>query len=70
MAKVRFSQDFNWIWPAHHGLVSTMFKAGRTYTVKRDCADEAVARGVATEVGAVMRKALKRKAASYGESTD
>lgn len=70
MTKVTFSHDFNWIWPEFNGRVSTWYKAGSTYTVKRNCADEAIAKGVAKEGAGASRKASTSKAVADGESTD
>jgi hypothetical protein len=47
MAHVRFSQDFDWS-PRLHVVIA--YKAGESYVVRRECADEAIAAGAAKEV--------------------
>lgn len=47
MARVRFSQDFDY---RPTGGKTIEYKAGMELTVRRECADEAISRGKAVEV--------------------
>lgn len=49
MARIRFSDDFD--WSPRFG-VTIAYKGGEEYTVKRECADAAVAAGKGKELGA------------------
>lgn len=50
MARVRFLKDFDYRPPVFG--VTIAYKAGETYTVKRDCADQAIAVKAAVTVRA------------------
>lgn len=53
MARVRFTGDFD--WPVHaRSLIA--YKAGHELTVKRACADAAIAAGKAEELKAHRRE--------------
>lgn len=54
MAKVRFVQDFDYRPSEAPGAVLA-YQAGKTYTVKRECADQAVAAGAAQLVAGDLR---------------
>ncbi|AYD00025.1 hypothetical protein [Neorhizobium sp. NCHU2750] len=47
MARVTFKKDFDYK-PVHHTTIG--YKAGWTGTVRRECADAAVAAGAAEEI--------------------
>ncbi|MDR3512630.1 MAG: hypothetical protein P4L73_13425 [Caulobacteraceae bacterium] len=47
MARVRFLADFDW-WPTTTSV--TAHKAGQELTVRRACADQAIAEGKAVEI--------------------
>lgn len=68
--KITFSRDFSWTWPEYKGRVSTQYKAGQTYTVKRDCGDEAIAKGAAKEAPSETQKASSNKAEADAKSAD
>jgi len=44
---VRFLRDFDWHPPEKHRQVTIVFKAGKTYFVRRACARDAIAAGAA-----------------------
>lgn len=44
MPWVKFHRDFNWRPPETGNRVSIAYKAGSTYSVRKPCADEAVAK--------------------------
>lgn len=54
MARVRFSDDYRYR-PTAARQVCIKYRAGRTYTVKRECADGAVAAGAAVEISPPSR---------------
>ena len=45
--RVTFEKDWSWRVPERNGLVSIRYRAGKTYSVRRICGEEAIARGVA-----------------------
>jgi len=49
LARVRFSNDYRYR-PSAARQICIKYRAGRAYTVKRECADAAVAAGAAVEV--------------------
>ncbi|MCO6386234.1 hypothetical protein [Aliihoeflea sp. 40Bstr573] len=49
MARVKFIRDFDWK-PTRHTTIA--YKADQEYTVRRECADAAVAAGAGNEVDA------------------
>lgn len=49
MARVNFNRDFDWK-PTWHSTIA--YKADQEYTVRRECADAAVAAGAGREVDA------------------
>lgn len=54
MARVRFTADFDYK-PVRHTTIA--YRAGMELTVKRDCADKAVAAGKAIELPSVGKPA-------------
>lgn len=62
MARVNFVRDFDYypLWPSKSVL--QVFKGGQEYTVKRECADEAIAAGAGIEV----KPPARRKKAANG----
>jgi hypothetical protein len=48
--RVRFKELFLWHVPDRKGRVTVAYEAGREYTVKRACGEEAIAAGKAEEV--------------------
>lgn len=57
MARVRFSRDFDYR-PTRSVMIA--YRAECAYTVRRECADAAVAAGAAVEIGAPVRRAPVR----------
>ncbi|MGN6208832.1 hypothetical protein [Asticcacaulis sp.] len=53
MARAHFTDDFDYAVVGRSVTIS--YKAGRDYTVKRDCLDKAIAAGKATELPAPSR---------------
>lgn len=49
MARVEFLRAYNYT-PSGERRVTVHYKAGHTYTVKRECADAAIAAGAGVEV--------------------
>jgi hypothetical protein len=47
MARVKFTKDFDY---KPKPSVTIAYKAGREYTVRRECADQAIAVGRGTEI--------------------
>lgn len=56
MARVNFVQTFRYypLWPSK--LTFHEFKAGQEYTVKRECAEQAIAAGAGIEVKPPRRR--------------
>lgn len=49
MARVRFSEDYRYR-PSQQPQICIKYRAGEEYTVKRECADAAVAAGAGEEI--------------------
>lgn len=47
MARITMLRDFDWRVPDAKSATTIALKSGETYTVKRQCADDAVAAGAA-----------------------
>lgn len=45
--RVTFTKDFDWSPPERNGRVHIAYKAGMTMTVRRKCAEDAIAAGAA-----------------------
>lgn len=58
MARVRFSEDYRYR-PSQRSQICIKYRAEREYTVKRECADAAIAAGVAEELPAPSRPSLE-----------
>lgn len=52
MARIEMTGDFDWKVPGAKSHTLVALKAGRAYTVRRECADAAVAAGKGREVDA------------------
>lgn len=59
MARVYFTKNFDFypLWPSK--VVLQAYRAGSAYTVKRECADQAVAGGFGAEEKAPRRRVRK-----------
>lgn len=62
MPWIRFSEPYNWNVPGLSGTVSVLYKA-RRYFVKREVADEAIAKSKAVEVPSPREEAAQKVAA-------
>jgi hypothetical protein len=62
MARVNFTKTFQYypLWPSRQTF--TEYTAGNEYTVKRECADQAIAEGAGIEV----KPPRRRRAADAG----
>ncbi len=60
MAHVRFTEDFDYRIPDTRAT-TTAYKAGMTCTVKKDCADKAIAAGKAVRVKPPRTAAMEER---------
>lgn len=62
MAHVRFTADYDYR-PSDRPRVVVAYKAGMSVTVKRECADDAIAKGRAVEADTAPRERTPREGA-------
>ncbi len=48
--RIKFRRDFPYHIPEHKGRSTIQYKAGRTYSVRRDCGEAAIAGNFGEEV--------------------